>query len=39
LGTDAAATSLLVVSCAAIQVGGFLLRDNILRVGIYGYPV
>lgn len=39
LGTDTATTFLLVVACAAIQVGGFLLRDNILQVGIYGYPV
>lgn len=39
LGTDAAAMFLLVVTCLAIQVGGFLLRDNILRVGIYGYPI
>ena len=39
LGTDMAATSLLVASCVAIQVGGFMLRDNILQVGIYGYPV
>ena len=39
LGTDTAATFLLVVTCVAIQVGGFLLRDNVLRVGIYGYPI
>ena len=39
LGTDTATMFLLVVTCVAIQVGGFLLRDNILRVGIYGYPV
>ena len=28
-----------VVACAAVQVGCFLLRDNILRVGVYGYPI
>ena len=39
LGTDTATTFLLVVTCVAILVGGFLLRDNILRVGIYGCPV
>jgi formate-dependent nitrite reductase membrane component NrfD len=39
LGTGTAAMSVLAVAYAAIQVGGFLLRDNILRVGIFGYPV
>lgn len=39
LGTDTATAFLLAVTCVAIQVGGFLLRDNILRVGIYGYPI
>lgn len=39
LGTDTATISLLVLSSVAIQVGGFFLRDNILQVGIYGYPV
>ena len=39
LGTDVPSALLLVAACAAILVGGFLLRDNILRVGIYGYPV
>ena len=39
LGTGTAAMFMLVVACLAIQLGGFLLRDNILRVGIYGYPV
>ncbi len=29
----------LVMVCGAIQIGGFLLRDNFLRVGVYGYPV
>jgi len=29
----------LAIACGAIQVGGFLLRDNFLRVGVYGYPV
>ena len=26
-------------ACVAVQVGCFLLRDTILRVGVYGYPV
>jgi len=29
----------LAIACGAIQVGGFLLRDSFLRVGVYGYPV
>ncbi len=29
----------LVTACGAIQIGGFLLRDSFLRVGVYGYPV
>ncbi len=39
LGTGTPAMFMLVAACLAIQLGGFLLRDNILRVGIYGYPV
>lgn len=33
------ATAVLLAACAAVQVGGFLLRDNFLRVGVYGYPL
>jgi len=29
----------LAAACVAVQVGGFLLRDTILRVGVYGFPV
>lgn len=39
LGTDASAMFLLALALVAVQVGGFLLRDHVLRVGIYGYPV
>jgi formate-dependent nitrite reductase membrane component NrfD len=39
LGTESAAATVLVVACVAILVGGFLLRDNVLRAGVYGYPV
>ena len=39
LGSGTAATAVLLTACAAVQVGGFLLRDNFLRVGVYGYPV
>ena len=30
---------MLVLACVAIQLGGYALRDNVLRVGIYGYPI
>lgn len=30
---------ILVVACLAIQAGGYLLRDTILQVGVYGEPV
>jgi len=39
LGGDPAAVPWVIAACGAIQIGGFLLRDNFLRVGIYGYPV
>ncbi len=39
LGAESAATSVLVVACVAILLGGYLLRDNVLRAGVYGYPV
>jgi formate-dependent nitrite reductase membrane component NrfD len=39
LGTDVAARMLLLAVCLGIHVGGLMLRDNVLRVGIYGYPV
>lgn len=29
----------LALAGAAVQIGGFLLRDNFLRVGVYGYPL
>jgi len=38
-GSGTVATAVLLAACAAVQVGGFLLRDNFLRVGVYGYPV
>lgn len=31
--------AMLVGLCVGIQLGGYLLRDNILRVGIYGEPI
>jgi polysulfide reductase chain C len=39
LGTGTAAALVLVVAVAAIEVGGYLLRDTILRAGVYGPPV
>jgi polysulfide reductase chain C len=39
LSADPATAIWLATACGAIQIGGFLLRDNFLRVGIYGYPV
>jgi formate-dependent nitrite reductase membrane component NrfD len=39
LGAELASAAWLAVAGAAIQVGGFLLRDNFLRVGVYGYPL
>jgi len=39
LGANPAAVAGLVMACGAIQIGGFLLRDSFLRVGVYGYPV
>ncbi|MFQ5683953.1 MAG: NrfD/PsrC family molybdoenzyme membrane anchor subunit [Candidatus Binatia bacterium] len=39
LGAEPAATSVLVMACGAILLGGYLLRDNVLRAGVYGYPV
>ena len=39
LKTNATGVLVPVVARAAIPVGGFLLRDNVLRVSIYGYPV
>ena len=38
-GSGTMATAVLLAACAAVQVGGFLLRDNFLRVGVYGYPL
>lgn len=34
-----ASPAMLVLACVAIQLGGYALRDNVLRVGIYGYPI
>lgn len=39
LAAGSVTTALLVAACAAIQLGAFLLRDNFLRVGVYGYPL
>jgi len=39
LGVNPAAAASAVTACGAIQIGGFLLRDSFLRVGVYGYPV
>jgi formate-dependent nitrite reductase membrane component NrfD len=30
---------ILVAACLAIQAGGYLLRDSILRVGVYDEPL
>ncbi len=39
LGSDTGVVTALTAICASVQVGGFLLRDNFLRVGVYGYPL
>lgn len=39
LGTGTGAAILLVGAAAAVEVGGYLLRETILRVGVYGPPV
>ncbi|MFQ5804625.1 MAG: NrfD/PsrC family molybdoenzyme membrane anchor subunit [Candidatus Methylomirabilales bacterium] len=39
LGADTVSVLALVLACVAILVGGFVLRNNVLRVGVYGYPV
>ncbi len=39
LANNPATALWLATGCGAIQIGGFLLRDSFLRVGIYGYPV
>ncbi len=33
------AVTILAAICGCVQVGAFLLRDNVLRVGVYGYPL
>lgn len=38
-GLASSSNLVLVAACLAVQVGGFLLRDIILRVGVYGFPV
>ena len=35
----AAAATLFTAAGVAVLLGGFLLRDNVLRVGVYGPPV
>jgi len=39
LGGDIGAAVLLTGAIAAIEVGGYFLRDVVLRVGVYGPPV
>ncbi len=39
LGSGPGAVVILFGTCGCVQVGGFLLRDNFLRVGVYGYPL
>jgi protein NrfD len=39
LGADLTGAVWLAAAGGAIQVGGFLLRDSFLRVGVYGYPL
>ncbi len=39
LGAEMTGAAWLAVAGGAIQVGGFLLRDSFLRVGVYGYPL
>lgn len=39
IAADLAGAIWLALAGAAIQVGGFLLRDSFLRVGVYGYPL
>ncbi len=39
LEDGAAAATLLAVAGVAVLIGGFLLRDNVLRVGVYASPV
>ena len=39
LGAGTAAAVVLVSAVAAIEVGGYLLREAILRAGVYGPPV
>jgi polysulfide reductase chain C len=39
LGTGTGGALLLVGAVAALEAGGFFLRDAILRVGVYGPPV
>lgn len=39
LGSGPGAVTVLIATCTCVQLGGFLLRDNVLRVGVYGYPL
>ncbi len=39
LGDGAVAAALLVAAVAAVEAGGYFLRDAVLRAGVYGPPV
>jgi formate-dependent nitrite reductase membrane component NrfD len=39
LGLGTTSTFVLLAACLAVQIGSYLLRDNILRVGVYGEPL
>ncbi|MBI4523799.1 MAG: polysulfide reductase NrfD [Deltaproteobacteria bacterium] len=39
LGSDPVTAAVLFIGCGAVQVGSFMLRNDFLRVGVYGYPV
>jgi len=39
LGSGSTPAVVLVAACLAIQAGGYLLRDTVLQVGVYGEPV
>lgn len=39
LGSGPTVAAAFAAASLAVQAGCFLLRDNILRVGVYGYPV
>ncbi|MBI2357425.1 MAG: polysulfide reductase NrfD [Deltaproteobacteria bacterium] len=39
LAMSSVSAPILVTACLAIQIGSYLLRDAVLRVGVYGPPV